>query len=99
MRSDIRHQKQLLQLFCRSLFLIAGEIKTVAQADQESLQAAWVSDLTGLALRSKDILPLVDKAKCYWRERSSFHKPVLPQLVAHNQLLLRVLVLIRKQQT
>ncbi|KAI1308693.1 8-oxo-dGDP phosphatase NUDT18 [Halotydeus destructor] len=75
-----------------------GQLKTVSQADSESLQAKWFSDLNQLDLRSKDILPLVDKALSYWHERSSFHKPMLPALVAHPKLLLRLIVVIRKKE-
>lgn len=76
-----------------------GQLKSVCQADSESLQADWVEDVNQLSLRSKDIVPLIEKAKSYWRERSSFHKPVLPQLLAHKQLLMRLITVIRKKET
>lgn len=75
-----------------------GELKSVSHADAESLQADWVEDVNQLSLRSKDILPLIEKAKSYWREPSSFHKPVLPQIQAHRQLLVRLITVIRKKE-
>lgn len=40
-----------------------GQLKTLAQADDESLQAKWVADISELSLRGSDILPLIQKAR------------------------------------
>ncbi|RWS12150.1 nudix hydrolase-like protein [Dinothrombium tinctorium] len=78
--------------------IIGGKLKTTAEADEESLQAAWVPEVEQLNLRSRDIIPLVTKAKSYWKETKTYHSPILPALRAHNKLLLRVIVLIKKQE-
>lgn len=40
-----------------------GVLKTLAQADKESLQAKWISNLDDLSLRAMDIVHLVEKAR------------------------------------
>lgn len=40
-----------------------GTLKTPSQADKESLQARWVSDLNELPLRATDITHLIDRAR------------------------------------
>lgn len=43
--------------------VIGGTLKTPAQADRESLQAKWVSNLDELSLRASDIIELIEKAR------------------------------------
>ena len=41
-------------------------MKTPADADSESLQAKWISDLGELSLRANDVVTLVDKGRQYF---------------------------------
>lgn len=43
--------------------VVGGNLKTPAQADQESLQAKWIANLEELTLRSMDITHLIDRAR------------------------------------
>merc|ERR1712186_108687 len=52
-------------------FVVTGEVtggrlKTPADADKESLQAKWISDLGELSLRANDVLTLVEKGRQYY---------------------------------
>ncbi|NXL53540.1 NUD18 phosphatase, partial [Podilymbus podiceps] len=68
-----------------------GTLKTLEEADAESLQAAWwPGDPCALPLRAPDILPLLALAACY--RRSPPHPPTLPQELPCAQLCLRLLV-------
>lgn len=49
--------------------VVGGELKTPAQADQESLQAKWVANLNELSLRSNDILPLIGRARYFMKKQ------------------------------
>ena len=40
-----------------------GRLKTPADADSESLQAKWISDLAELSLRANDVVPLVERGR------------------------------------
>lgn len=81
--------------------VISGEIKTPAKADKESLQAKWISNLQEISLRANDIVPLIDKAKAYKRDRfgGMWHQDILPALVPHVKDLLRLIVVIKKRST
>ncbi|NXD72312.1 NUD18 phosphatase, partial [Eolophus roseicapillus] len=68
-----------------------GTLKTLAEADAESLQAAWwAGDPRALPLRAPDILPLLDLAARY--RRSPPHPPTLPQELPCALLCLRLLI-------
>lgn len=68
-----------------------GTLKTLKEADAESLQAAWwAGDPCALPLRALDILPLLDLAARY--RRSPPHPPTLPQELPCALLCLRLLV-------
>ncbi|XP_075300954.1 LOW QUALITY PROTEIN: 8-oxo-dGDP phosphatase NUDT18 [Opisthocomus hoazin] len=68
-----------------------GTLKTLEEADAESLQATWwAGDPCALPLRALDILPLLDLAARY--RRSPPHPPTLPQDLPCAQLCLRLLV-------
>lgn len=68
-----------------------GTLKTLEEADAESLQATWwAGDPRALPLRAPDILPLLDLAARY--RRSPPHAPMLPQDLPCALLCLRLLV-------
>ncbi|NWS63114.1 NUD18 phosphatase, partial [Chunga burmeisteri] len=68
-----------------------GTLKTLEEADAESLQAAWwAGDPCALPLRALDILPLLDLAARY--RRSPPHPPTLPKELPCTLLCLRLLV-------
>ncbi|XP_051496890.1 8-oxo-dGDP phosphatase NUDT18 [Apus apus] len=68
-----------------------GTLKTLEEADAESLQATWwAGDPRALPLRALDILPLLDLAARY--RRSPPHPPTLPQHLPCPLLCLRILV-------
>jgi len=46
-----------------------GRLKTPADADAESLQAKWISDLAELSLRANDVVPLVDRGRAFAMRR------------------------------
>ena len=54
-----------------------GRLKTPADADAESLQAKWVSDLGELSLRANDVLTLVERGRQYQlrRQDEPWHMP------------------------
>ncbi|CAH0399830.1 unnamed protein product [Chilo suppressalis] len=81
--------------------VIGGHIKTPANADKESLQAKWVSNLQEITLRSNDIVHLIDKAKLYKQNYKNglWHRNILPALVPHVKDLLRLIVVIKKRST
>lgn len=68
-----------------------GTLKTLRDADAESLQALWWrGDPRALPLRAPDILPLLDLASRY--RRAPPHPPTLPQELPCPLLCLRLLV-------
>jgi len=81
-----------------------GTLKTPAQADQESLQAKWVSNVDELPLRSKDILNLIQIGRSYVqalnsRPRTFWHDDILPTKQMHKKNYLRVIAVIRKRSS
>ena len=82
--------------------VIGGELKTLAQADPESLQAKWISDLNEVSLRASDIVGLVDLGRSFkarGHQDNSWHKNLLPAYKAHYKSYLRIVVAIRKKST
>lgn len=78
--------------------VVGGELKTVARADAESLQASWIDDLNQLSLRACDILPLIERAKLYYScKNGPWHRNLIPSICAHNKLLFRLIIIIRKK--
>ncbi|NXY88284.1 NUD18 phosphatase, partial [Alcedo cyanopectus] len=68
-----------------------GTLKTLEEADAESLQATWwAGDPRALPLRAPDILPLLDLATRY--RRSPPHPPTLPQDLPCASICLRLLL-------
>ncbi|XP_003747217.1 8-oxo-dGDP phosphatase NUDT18 [Galendromus occidentalis] len=76
--------------------ILGGKLKTVAEADAESLQAAWVSDISSLSLRSKDIINVIDKARQYFSDLRRSNFP-LPAVKSHCKIYLRVVCIIKKK--
>ncbi|XP_045468980.1 8-oxo-dGDP phosphatase NUDT18 [Harmonia axyridis] len=78
-----------------------GTLKTVAQADQESLQAKWIGNLNEITLRANDILPLIERAREHKnrQKESGWHENIMVGLKPHNRILLRLVVVIRKKST
>ncbi|ERL92220.1 hypothetical protein D910_09540 [Dendroctonus ponderosae] len=83
--------------------VIGGTLKTPAQANRESLQAKWVSNLDELSLRASDIIELIEKARSYVHARKTrdptWHLDQLPSLRAYAHLLLRLVIVIKKKAT
>lgn len=80
--------------------VVGGTLKTVDQADEESLQARWVQDVESLALRSNDIVPLIQKCREYVREGNGlWHDELMPVSNPLNKLYLRIVACIRKKST
>ncbi|XP_064473053.1 8-oxo-dGDP phosphatase NUDT18-like isoform X2 [Ornithodoros turicata] len=79
--------------------ILGGELKTVARADSESLQASWIDDISQLSLRCKDILPVIERARLYHQTQHSepWHPPTLPVIRPHEKLYLRIVTIIRKK--
>ena len=48
-----------------------GRLKTPADADAESLQAKWISDLAELSLRANDVISLVDRGRQFAMRRTN----------------------------
>ena len=78
--------------------VVGGQLKTVAKADQESLQASYISDITKLSLRSHDCLKLIELGREHLKHKHEWHSP---QLVIHRlvpNIFLRLLIGIRSKQ-
>lgn len=43
--------------------VVGGKLKTPAEADGESLQAKWISNMDELELRAEDIVHLIERAR------------------------------------
>jgi len=76
-----------------------GRLKTEADADEESLQAKWVRDVRELNLRANDVLPLIEKGLEYHNRQTSdpWHVQVLPAVIGHTKLYMRLAIVIRKK--
>ena len=82
----------------------AGRLKTLADADSESLQAKWIviSDLTDLPLRARDVLPRIELGRQYHTanfgaREEPWHPPIHPALRPHKKLLLRTVILVQSE--
>ncbi|KAM7028691.1 LOW QUALITY PROTEIN: 8-oxo-dGDP phosphatase NUDT18-like [Acridotheres tristis] len=70
---------------------VCGTLKTLEEADAESLQATWwPGDPRSLPLRSLDILPVLELATRY--RQSPAHPPTLPRELPCSPLCLRLLL-------
>ncbi|KAG7209466.1 hypothetical protein KM043_015555 [Ampulex compressa] len=80
--------------------ITGGSIKTLEQANQESLQAAWVRNIEDLTLRSNDIVSLIERGRNNVANRNVPHHPYLmPAIKSHSKLLLRLVVTSKKRAT
>lgn len=80
--------------------IIGGTLKTLDQADEDSLQAQWVYKVEDLALRSNDIVPLIQKCRDYVKGiNGPWHSNLLPVSNPLDKLYLRVVVCIMKKTT
>lgn len=85
--------------------ITGGDLKTLDQADAESLQAKWIGDLNALELRAGDILPLIELGRTYQRFTHSqtigrppqWHAPILTAPRAHERNYLRVVAVIKRR--
>ncbi|KAF7998314.1 hypothetical protein HCN44_009712 [Aphidius gifuensis] len=80
--------------------VIGGKLKTIEQADDESLQASWIKNIEQLELRSSDILPLIQRCKDYKNNQAdSWHLSLLPSVKSRSKLYLRLVTCIKKKST
>lgn len=82
--------------------VVGGELKKPNQADEESLQAMWVTSLDEVELRSNDILQIVELGKSYHMNKKSpgaWHSNILPVRRAHSKNFLRIMAVIKKRST
>ena len=101
--------ESLIMIECASgswfRFVMAGKVtggilKTPDQANEESLQASWVKNVSDLSLRSSDILHLIQIARDYTKSpSSSWHSMILPVTKPRTKLYLRLIVCVRKKAT
>ena len=75
-------------------------MKQPADADKESLQAKWISDLGELSLRANDVVTLVEKGRQYYARAHTdpWHSLQLPAIRPHHKLLLRLIIVIRRKE-
>lgn len=88
------------QRLTKASSFLGGRLKTPAEADSESLQAKWVSDLGELSLRASDVGPLVAAGRQHWaamKAKEAWHPALLPAGRHHARLLLRLLICVRKK--
>lgn len=101
--------KSLIMVECASgswfRFVMTGEItggtlKTIDQANDESLQASWIKNIDDLTLRSADILPLIQRGRDYKNNnKEPWHSILLPRVRSRSKLYLRLVVCIKKKAT
>lgn len=69
--------------------IVGGTLKS--EADKESLQAKWFSEIDKSTLRSKDIIPLIDAARLYYKcKESQNFVATLPYSIKQNISVLRI---------
>ncbi|XP_029055905.1 8-oxo-dGDP phosphatase NUDT18 [Osmia bicornis bicornis] len=80
--------------------ITAGNLKTLEQANEESLQASWVHNINDLPLRSHDIVSLIERGKSYAMNKDISQHPYLtPVSRPLNKLLLRLTITSKKRAT
>lgn len=80
--------------------VLGGNLKSLSEADEESMQGKWVSDLNDLQLRANDIISLIETARNYKnRGTSPWHSEILPINFSHHKSYLRVLAVSRKRKS
>uniref|UniRef100_A0A8C4R8U9 Nudix (nucleoside diphosphate linked moiety X)-type motif 18 n=1 Tax=Eptatretus burgeri TaxID=7764 RepID=A0A8C4R8U9_EPTBU len=70
-----------------------GIMKTPAEADKESLQAAWWDHHNKLPLRAPDVLPLVQAGLAY--RKTPHHPPTLPTAIPNTLICHRLIIVCR----
>lgn len=77
-----------------------GKLKTIEDADEESLQACWVKNVNDLSLRSHDIIPLIERGKAFVMNKDVTQHPYLmPVKTPLSKLLLRLVITSKKRTT
>lgn len=80
--------------------ITGGKLKTLEEADEESLQACWVNNINDLSLRSNDIIPLIERGKTYVMNKDvSQHPHFMPISTPLSKLLLRLSITSKKRAT
>lgn len=82
--------------------VLSGELKTPINADEDSLQAKWISNISEFSLRSSDIIPLIDLARQYINRKPSeslWHPCIMPTNKPHFKNFLRIVAVIKKRST
>ncbi|XP_043803173.1 8-oxo-dGDP phosphatase NUDT18 [Apis laboriosa] len=80
--------------------IIGGKLKTLEEANKESLQACWISNINDLTLRSHDIVSLIERGKIYITNKDvSQHPNLMPISTPLNKLLLRLIITSKKRAT
>ncbi|XP_076236434.1 8-oxo-dGDP phosphatase NUDT18 [Calliopsis andreniformis] len=80
--------------------ITGGKLKTLEDANEESLQACWVHNISDLTLRSNDIVPLIERGKSYVMNKDiPQHPSLMPDSKSLNKLLLRLTITSKKRST
>ncbi|XP_060818032.1 8-oxo-dGDP phosphatase NUDT18 [Bombus pascuorum] len=80
--------------------ITGGKLKTLEEANEESLQACWVNNVNDLSLRSHDIISLIERGKTYVTNKNIPQHPYLmPISTPLSKLLLRLTITSKKRST
>lgn len=80
--------------------ITGGKLKTLEEANEESLQACWVHNIKDLTLRSNDIVSLIERGKSYVINKDIPQHPCLmPVSKSVSKLLLRLMITSKKRAT
>lgn len=79
--------------------IVGGSLKTVANADQESLQASYFADISALNLRSQDCVKLISLGREYLEHGDSWHSPRLTLHRSVPNIYLRTLITVCQKKT
>ncbi|KAK9310095.1 hypothetical protein QLX08_000396 [Tetragonisca angustula] len=80
--------------------ITGGKLKTLEEANEESLQACWVNNVNDLSLRSHDIVSLIERGKIYVINKNiSQHPHLMPISTPLSKLLLRLTVTSKRRST
>lgn len=80
--------------------ITGGKLKTLEEANEESLQACWVNNVNDLSLRSHDIISLIERGKTYVMNKNIPQHPYLmPISIPLSKLLLRLTITSKKRST
>ncbi|CAL7936380.1 unnamed protein product [Xylocopa violacea] len=80
--------------------ITGGKLKTLEEANEESLQACWVMNVNDLPLRAHDIISLIEKGKNYTMNKDVLQHPhLMPVTTPSCKLLLRLVITSKKRAT